>query len=282
MSENKNNAIGVFDSGFGGLSVLRHFLKNLPQYDYIYLGDNARVPYGEKSPETVYEYTREAADYLFQAGCRLIILACNTASALALRRLQQEWLPKAWPDRRMLGVIRPTAEYFAAKMKSCVAKNRRLGIIGTKATINSGAYRAELNKLVNDLQIIDISAPLLVPLIEEGWTKKPETKMILKKYLRPLKEKGVTSLLLACTHYPLLMSSIKKIAGHKADVPDPGEITALSLKDYLGRHPELEILPSPSPRRLFFTTDNPEIFAANGSRFLGSAIKDIRHVKINL
>jgi glutamate racemase len=173
--------IGVFDSGFGGLTVLKEFLRRLPDYDYIYLGDNARAPYGNKSAEVIYNYTKEAADFLFKQGCELVIIACHTASAKALRRIQQEYLLKHYPERRALGVVVPVVEE-AVKL----SRYQRLGIIGTAATISSGVYKKELEKLRGDLEIFQQACPMLVPLAEDGWLDKPETRMILKKYLRPL------------------------------------------------------------------------------------------------
>lgn len=274
--KDKQNIIGVFDSGLGGLTVFKYLIQTLPQYNYLYLGDTARLPYGEKSPETIYEYAREAMDFLFQAGCRLIIIACNTASAQALRRLQQEYLPVKYPDRRILGVIRPLAESVASQKKL-----KRVGIIGTKATIASGAYPSEIAKLRPEMEIIQTAAPLLVPLIEEGWAGKPETKMILKKYLRPLKTKDIEALILACTHYPFLYKEIKGVLGRRVLLPQPGEIIVQSLDQYLKRHPELGLEPSPAPSRRYCTTDDTEAFKALGEKFLGQGIKSVELVKIS-
>ncbi|MFA6194891.1 MAG: glutamate racemase [Patescibacteria group bacterium] len=279
MSENKKeapkNIIGVFDSGLGGLTVLKYFLRDLPNYNYIYLGDNARLPYGEKSQETIYEYAREAVDFLFTAGCNLVIIACNTASSQALRRLQHEYLPAAYPDRRILGVIRPLAE--------AVARDDRIksvGIIGTKATIKSHAYKLELEKLKPDLKIEQQATPLLVPLIEEGWAHKPETKMILKKYLRPLKTKQIDALILGCTHYPFLHKEIDNIMGRRIFVPQPGEIIARSLADYLTRHEELGLNSVANPQYKFYTTDDTALFQEWGEKFLGRKIKDLEQIKL--
>lgn len=269
------NLIGIFDSGLGGLTVLEYFLKRLPGYNYLYLGDNARLPYGSKSQETIYRYVREAIDFLFGQGCRLVIIACNTASSQALRRLQQEYLPQAYPDRRVLGVIRPLAEALTA------GGYRRLGVIGTKATINSGAYEAELKKLAPEIEVFQQRSPLLVPLIEEGWAKKPETKMILKKYLHPLRLKQIDALILGCTHYPFLYREIKQIMGRRVAVPHPGEIIAAKLADYLKRHPELEIRPTANPSRRYFVTDNPETFKKIAEGFLGEKIEKLEKAVID-
>lgn len=277
-SKNKQptkNIIGVFDSGLGGLTILKYFLQELPDYNYIYLGDNARLPYGEKSPEIIYQYSREAVDWLFKQGCNLIILACNTASSQALRRLQQEYLPANYPDRRILGIIKPLAEKIASdkKMKS-------VGVIGTKATINSQAYRHELQKINPDLKVEQQATPLLVPLIEEDWANKPETKMILKKYLRPLKAKQVKALILGCTHYPFLYREIKKIMGRQINVPHPGIIVAASLKDYLSRHGELGLEPVAAPKHHYYTTDKTDLFKKLGEKFLGQKIDNLEQVSI--
>lgn len=269
------NIIGVFDSGLGGLTVLKHFLNFLPNYNYIYLGDNARLPYGEKSPETIYEYTREAVEFLFESGCNLIIIACNTASAQALRKIQQEYLPAHWPNRRVLGVIRPLAEKFADP------KFKKIGVIGTKSTIKAGAYQTEIKKLSPKSEVVEISAPLLVPLIEEGWAKKPETKMILKKYLHPLKTKQIKALILGCTHYPFLLKEIQKIMGKRVVVPDPGEIIAASLIAYLDKHPELELKKTNGATCQYLTTDNPQLFQKLGEKFLGKRMAAVAQIKIS-
>ncbi len=273
MLKNKeNNIIGVFDSGLGGLSVLKHFLKELPQYNYIYLGDTARVPYGNHDQETIYQYTKEAVEFLFKQNCKLIILACNTASSQALRRLQQEYLPKQYPDRRILGVIVPLAEEAALYNK--------IGIIGTKATIKSEAYSHEIKKINPKAEIISKSTPLLVPLIEEGSFSKDIIHKILKKYLRPLKQKGITQLILGCTHYPFLLKDIKRIMGPKCAVLDPGLIIALKLKDYLNRHPEFASNDKKIGDLQFFLTDKSESFFSTGEKFLEQKIKKCKIVKL--
>ena len=219
--------IGVFDSGYGGLTILEAFLGRLPKYDYIYLGDNARAPYGSKSQEVIYNYTREAVDFLFKQGCEFIVIACNTASSKALRKIQQEFLKENYPDRRVLGMVIPVAEaatdcYSPLKRGESrlvgtrgVSKALRIGVIGTRATIESGTYEIELKKLNPKLKIFQKACPLLVPLVEEGWIKKPETKTILKKYLQELKGKNLDSLVLGCTHYPFLHDQIQRVMGRK-------------------------------------------------------------------
>ncbi len=260
--------IGVFDSGLGGLTVLRHFLNQLPQYDYVYLGDSARAPYGEKSQETIYEYTEQAVSFLFNQGCSLVILACNTASSQALRRLQQAGLPAG---RKILGVIRPIAERYG-KTKG------RIAILGTKATIASGAYEREIRNLDPKADIISAPAPLLVPLIEEGWSEKSATSRILKHYLLKLKSQHPSALILACTHYPLMLGKIRKIMGKNCEVADPGEIVAESLADYITRHPEISL--SKTGVASFFTTDDPERFQKLGRRFLGQEVTAVKHADL--
>lgn len=273
MLKASNNLIGVFDSGLGGLSVLKKFLSDVSGYHYIYLGDNARVPYGNKSPETIYNYTIEAVDFLFRQNCHLVIIACNTASAQALRRLQQEWLPKHYPNRRVLGVIKPLTEAAASN------KFKKIGVIGTMSTINSGSYPREINKLNSKIKVYSQAAPLLVPLIEDGRLNNPETKLILKSYLTQLQNKKIDSLILACTHYPHLEKEIKKIVGKNVTVPDTGKIIATSLKDYLSRHGELKITKVKTGCD-FYTTDNPKMFKDLAEKFLGQKIKTVRQIEL--
>jgi glutamate racemase len=266
--------IGVFDSGLGGLSILKHFLKRLPEHDYIYLGDSARVPYGSKSGKVVFSYTCQAVDFLFAKGCKLVILACNTASARALRKIQQEYLPGKYPGRNILGVIRPLVEAVASDEKI-----KKVGVIGTKTTIESKAYEEELEKLNPEIKVFGQATPLLVPLVEEGWTGKRETKMILKKYLRPLKEKKVEALILGCTHYLFLIKEIKGIMGKNCKIYNPGEIVAESLKDYLERHREYEDGSGRGGIK-FYTTDSMDKFRDSGEKFLGRKIDDVEKVEL--
>jgi len=266
--------IGFFDSGFGGLTVLRAVLLEMPEYDYIYLGDNARAPYGGRSQEVIYQYTREAIDFLFGHGASLIVIACNTASSMALRRIQQEYLPGKYPGKNVLGVVRPLVEKVANDKKL-----KRVGVIGTRATVESDVYSIEIHKLNKDIEVLQTEAPLLVPLIEEGWSKKTETKMILRKYLRPLKGKKIQSLILGCTHYPLLLKDIQNIMGARCEVCDPGQIVAKSLCEYLERHPEYALQRSGKVRK-FYTTDSVEKFKSLGEAFLGDKMSDV--VKISL
>jgi len=263
--------IGVFDSGFGGLTVLKEFLKVLPEYNYIYLGDNARAPYGNKSDEAIYNYTCEALDFLFDEGCELVIIACHTASAKALRKIQQGYLPAKYPNKRVLGVVVPVVEE-AIKL----SRYHKLGVIGTTATISSGVYKKELQKLRSDLEIFQEVCPLLVPLVEEGWVGKPETNKILKKYLHPLKVKQIDTLILGCTHYPLMIKDIKRIMGKNVKIINPAETVAGKLKDYLKRHEEIENKLSKNRKLVFYTTDDVNKFKNFGKKFLGRDIEEVK------
>ena len=265
--------IGVFDSGFGGLTILKEFLRVLPNYDYIYLGDNARAPYGNKSDEVIYNYTVEALDFLFKEGCELVIIACHTASAKALRKIQKEYLPKKYPNKHVLGVAIPIVER-AVKL----SRYHRLGVIGTAATINSGVYKKELEKLRTDLEIFQAACPLLVPLVEDGWIGKPEARMILKKYLRPLKVKEIDTLILGCTHYPLMIKDVKRIMGKNVKVIDPATVVAEKLVDYLKRHEEVEKKIMKNKKTIFYTTDDMNKFKELGRKFLGKEIKEVKKV----
>lgn len=267
--------IGVFDSGFGGLTILKAFVEALPEYHYLYLGDSARTPYGNKSLKVVFEYTRQAVDFLFRQGATLIILACSTASAKALRKIQQEWLPLHYPDRRVLGVVIPLAEAAVD-----ASRYGRIGVIGTRATIESKVYEQELHKLKPALKIYEQSCPLLVPLVEEDWVGKPETNMILKKYLRSLKSKKIDTLILGCTHYPFLKKDIARIMGKNCHVLDAPAIVADKLVDYLKRHPEIEERLLREGNRAFYTTDDPKRFKAFGEQFLGRNIFEVKSISL--
>ena len=277
--------IGIFDSGLGGLTILKEFLNKLPEYDYVYLGDNARAPYGNKSDEVIYNYTREAVDFLFQQGCDLIIVACNTASSKALRKIQHKKIPLDQPPldkgglgnlKRVLGVIIPVVEEVASDREI-----EGVGLIGTRATIESGAYETELKKLNPKIKIYKQPCSLLVPLIEEGWMGRPETKKILKKYLRPLKDKKIGELILGCTHYPILIKDIERIMGKRVNVLNSPKIVAEKLADYLKRHPEIEKKLEKNKKRIFFTTDDIDRFKKQGKKFLGQEIKNIKKIELS-
>lgn len=267
--------IGVFDSGFGGLTVLKSFLRKLPQYDFLYLGDNARAPYGEKSNEAIYGYVCGAIDFFVEKKCELVILACNTASAAALRKIQQEYLPSKYPSLKVLGVIRPIVEHVARD--SAVKK---AGVMGTKATIKSASYEKEFENMNREIVILSGAAPLLVPLIEEGMMKEVATKMILKKYLKPFKLAKVDALVLACTHYPILYNEIAKVMGRNVRIYKTGDIVADSLADYLDRHPELNIMNNNPARVSFYTTDDPGRMISFGKIVLGAEIGAVQKIII--
>ncbi len=271
-----NKMIGVFDSGFGGLTIFKELVKQLPEYDYIYLGDSARAPYGNRSQELIFKFTKQAVEYLFKPlhqifgggkqGCELIILACNTASAEALRRIQQEWLPKNFPQKRVLGVIRPTVEE-AVKM----TKNNKIGVIGTEATISSRSYIREIQNLNPKIKIFQRACPLLVPIIEAGEHNQEGIDLILKKYLKPLIKKDIDTLILGCTHYPIIKDKIKKITG-QIQLISQEEIIGPKLIDYLKRHPEIEKKLGKFKKRIFLTTDLTDKFQKLGSQFFGKKI----------
>ncbi|MDQ5938657.1 MAG: Glutamate racemase [Patescibacteria group bacterium] len=268
--------IGVFDSGFGGLTIFKAIEKKLPQFDYIYLGDNARAPYGNHSQEVIYEYTRQAVDYLFQAGCDLIILACNTASSEALRKLQQEYVPKKYPGKNILGVIRPLAE-----AASLMTKNKVVAVMGTRSTVESKSYIKELQIQVRKIKVVQQACPLLVPLIEENWEKTPETKMILKKYIRPLKSHFPDTVILGCTHYGWLQKDIERYFGKNIKVLDSGKIVADKLAEYLLKHPEYAKKTKSKPKTIFLTTDDAKRFQDSAEKYLGRKIKAVRIILNN-
>jgi len=274
--------IGVFDSGFGGLTVLDALIRRLPAFDYFYLGDSARAPYGARSLDVIYEFTREAVEFLFDAGCPLVILACNTASARALRTLQQRHLPARRPDHRILGVVRPSAEALAGlppeAPPGAVARESATGtvaVLGTTGTIASDSYRIELAKLAPGLRLVQQSCPLLVPLVEEGELSGPGTDYFLHKYLDPILDATAPPerILLACTHYPLLVTSIRAVVDDPAiELLDQGEIVASRLARWLARHPEMTTRLTQTGARRYATTDDPQWFAARAAGLLGRAI----------
>lgn len=241
--------IGVFDSGLGGLTILKALLKELPKYNYIYLGDNARVPYGNRSPEIIYQFTKEAVEFLFKKNCQLIIIACNTSTSTSLRKIQQEYLSKFYPEKKVLGVIRPVAEEIGDR------KFERIGVIGTKTTVNSKAFVREITKVLPKAQVFQQACPLLVPYIEDSGRNKKILQLILEEYLTGLKKKNIDSLLLACTHYEIIKKEIQAMVGSKIKVISEGKIVAEKLKDYLKRHPELEKKLEKKKQISYFFTD---------------------------
>lgn len=260
--------IGIFDSGLGGLSILREIFKELPLYNYIYLGDNARVPYGNRSSEVIYDFTCKAVDFLFKKNCKLIILACNTASAGALRKIQHEYLPKNYPDNRVLGIIRPVVETAIEN------HTNKVGVIGTRATIDSKSFIAEFKKSAPRVLVFQNPAPLLVPLVEEAEVNWIGLNMILKKYLDPLVSKKIDSLILGCTHYGLIHNKIQKTVGQKIKVISQGKATAVKLKDYLHRHPEINRHLAKKGKHTYYVTDLTNQFIKMTKLFMGNHINN--------
>jgi glutamate racemase len=268
--------IGVFDSGYGGLTVLKSIIEKLPSYDYIYFGDNARAPYGNRSFDTVYEYTLQSVKWLLQKGCPLIILACNTASAKALRSIQQNDLPTLGPDKRVLGVIRPSAEVIGK-----YSKTNQIGILGTNGTVESMSYPLEIEKFFPEINVFQHACPLWVPLVENNEYSSPGADYFIKKDVDELLNKSadIDTILLACTHYPLLAGKIKRYIPENVQLMSQGEIVAASLDDYLHRHPEIEEKCSKSGQIQFYTTDSVKDFDKHSAIFFGRAVKSV-HVDL--
>jgi glutamate racemase len=268
--------IGVFDSGYGGLTVLKEIINRLPQYDYLYLGDNARAPYGNRSFETVHRYTLQCVKWFFENGCHLVILACNTASAKALRTIQQNDLPKIAPDKRVLGVIRPTTEIIGKYSES-----KNVGILATIGTVQSESYPIEINKFFPDVTVYQEACPMWVPLVENNEHHGAGADFFIKKNIHNIFEKGekIDVILLACTHYPLLREKIEEYLPVDVKLLSQGEIVAESLVDYLYRHPEIECQCSKSSQRMFYTTDSTDDFDNHASVFYGSPVRS-RHADL--
>jgi glutamate racemase len=262
--------IGVFDSGYGGLTVLRELVKHLPQYDYLYLGDNARTPYGTRSFETVYHYTWECVQHLFAMGCPLVILACNTASAKALRNIQQLDLPRVAPDRRVLGVIRPTTEVMGTYSQS-----RRIGLFATAGTVASESYVVEMAKFFPDVTLYQEACPMWVPLVENGEFDSNGADYFVKKHIDHLlgQSADIDTILLGCTHYPLLINKIRQFLPDHIRLLSQGEIVANSLENYLQRHPEMEVRCRKNRQRTFYTTDSTELFDRQSATFFGETVR---------
>lgn len=261
--------IGVFDSGYGGLTVLKELVKVLPEYDFLYLGDNARAPYGSRSFETVYEYTLECVKALFDNGCELVVLACNTASAKALRTIQQNDLPLIDSKKRVLGVIRPTSEIVGD-----FSKTKEIGIFATSGTVNSESYTIEIGKFFPELAVFQEACPMWVPLIENNELDNEGADYFVKRHVENLfkHSKNIDTIILGCTHYPLLKPLISKHLPSNITLLTQGAIVADSLKDYLTRHPEMDNLISKNQSVAFFTTDNAEQFNKKASLFFGSTV----------
>ncbi|MFV0366628.1 MAG: glutamate racemase [Mangrovibacterium sp.] len=269
---NKTQPIGVFDSGYGGLTVLKELMKQLPNHDFIYLGDNARTPYGTRSFEVIYEYTLQAVEELFSRGCQLVILACNTASAKALRSIQQRDLPRIAPNRRVLGVIRPSIEYVSKQ-----SKTGRVGVLATTGTVASESYPIEFSKWSEGRisSCVQQACPMWVPIVENQEMNTPGAKFFIGRDINLLIEKDpqIDQLILGCTHYPLLIDRIKEALGGKAiEIVEQGKIVALSLIDYLKRHPEMNAEISKHSDVKFFTTEQASLFESRAENFLGKKI----------
>ena len=269
--------IGIFDSGYGGLTVMKEILKKLPAYDYIYLGDNARAPYGNRSFETVYEYTLQCVKWFFNRGCSLVILACNTASAKALRSIQQKDLPTIAPDKRVLGVIRPTSEIIGT-----YTKTNNVGVLATNGTVQSESYVIEINKFFPEVNVFQEACPMWVPLVENNEHNGPGADFFVKKNIDNILAKSaqIDTILLACTHYPLLEEKIRMHLPANVRLLSQGEIVASSLADYLHRHPEIESRCSKQGTRTFFTTDSVADFNNHASFFFGENLES-HHVVLN-
>lgn len=271
--------IGVFDSGFGGLTVLGALRARLPRHDFLYLADSARAPYGARSADVVLRYTREAVEWLFDQGCPLVVLACNTASARALRTLQQKHLPAHRPDRRILGVVRPSAEALAGLPPGAVPgltepskAEGEVAVLATETTVESNSFGLELAKLAPRLVLRQQACPLWVPLVEAGELDGPGTEWFLHRYLDPVLEHRPSRILLGCTHYPLLLEGIRRIVPPDVEVIPQGGIVADRLEDWLRRHPEMDRRLGKSSKVEFATTDDPVWFSRMGVRILGASV----------
>jgi glutamate racemase len=266
-------SIGIFDSGYGGLTVMSEVVKSLPQYNYIYLGDNARAPYGSRSFETVHKYTLQAVEWLFAQDCHLIILACNTASAKALRTIQQSNLPNIAPDRRVLGVIRPITESCGLHSKS-----KHIGVLGTSGTVASESYPIEIAKFFPEVTVTQEACPMWVSLVENGESESDGADYFVKKHIDNIlgNDPLIDTIILGCTHYPLLMNKIRKYIPVNVSIISQAEIVSISLIDYLIRHSDIENKCSKNSETKFFTTDSADIFNKHASFFYGETIASER------
>ena len=257
--------IGVFDSGYGGLTILNQVRQLMPQYDYLYLGDNARTPYGTRSFEVVYEFTLQAVEKLFSLGCHLVILACNTASAKALRSIQQNDIPRLDPERRVLGIIRPTAECIGS-----ITHTRHVGVLATPGTIRSNSYPTEIHKLFPDVTVVGEACPLWVPLVENYEFDSPGADYFVQRHISNLlrRDPDIDTLILGCTHYPLLINKILKFTPRTIKIVPQGEYVAYSLRNYLERHPQIREKCTQQGTCTFFTTESPDKFNESAAVFL--------------
>jgi glutamate racemase len=272
----QSGPIGIFDSGYGGLTVLKEIVKKLPNYDYVYMGDNARAPYGTRSFDAVYEFTLQCVKKLYALGCPLIILACNTASAKALRTIQQKDLPQIDPSLRVLGVIRPSAEIIGN-----FSKTKNIGILGTPGTVNSLSYLMEIEKFFPDVNVYQEACPMWVPLIENNEHNGDGSDYFVKKNIENLLNKNnqIDTIILGCTHYPLLLSKIKKYIPENITIVSQGSIIADSLQDYLFRHPEIEKKCSKSGTLNFYTTESADLFDRQAAIFYETNIQS-KHISV--
>ena len=270
MLSSSPGPIGIFDSGYGGLTILHGIRHLLPEYDYLYLGDNPRAPYGPRSFDVVYEFTRQAVAKLFQMGCHLVILGCNTASAKALRTIQQVDVPQWDPDRRVLGIIRPTAEVIGS-----LTDSRHVGVLATEGTIRSESYNMEIQKLHPDIKVSGVACPFWVPLVEYNEADSPGADYFVKKRIDEIMrlDPKIDCLILGCTHYPLLMPKILKYLPHGVRVVPQGEYVADSLQRYLERHPQIEQRCSKGATVHYMTTENPDKFKEQAQLFLHEPVE---------
>ena len=273
---NTPGPIGVFDSGYGGLTIFDKIREVLPEYDYIYLGDNARAPYGTRSFEVVYEFTRQAVNKLFDMGCHLVILACNTASAKALRSIQMNDLPGIDPARRVLGVIRPTVECVGE-----ISKNQHIGVLATAGTIKSESYPLEIHKLFPEIQVSGTACPMWVSLVENNESQDEGADYFIRKYINQLlsKDPQIDTVILGCTHFPILLPKIRQYIPEHISVIAQGEYVAESLKDYLKRHPEMDAKCTKNGNCQFYTTEAEEKFSESASTFLKQQIS-VKHITL--
>ena len=274
--QSKNTPIGIFDSGYGGLTIFEKIRDLLPHYDYLYLGDNARTPYGTRSFEVVYQFTLQAVQHLFNAGCPLVILACNTASAKALRTIQQCDLPRIAPDRRVLGVIRPTVEVVDQ-----LSRTKHVGVLGTSGTIDSQSYRLEIAKLFPHITIVDEACPMWVPLVENREYDTLGADYFIKKHIYNLlsQDSEIDTIILGCTHYPVLINKIKQFLPNGITVFEQGVQVAESLKDYLSRHPEIDCILTKGHTSRFQTTESSAKFSEMATLFLNQPI-DVEQISL--
>jgi glutamate racemase len=262
--QKKNMRIGIFDSGFGGLHVLRSIVTTLPRYDYIYLGDTARAPYGDRTQETIYAYTKQAVDFLFRHECGIVVIACNTASSEALRKIQDEYGTK----KKVLGVLIPAAEEAVRRTTS-----RRIGVIATASTIASDKFVRELAKLDPSIHVFQKACPLLVPLVEAGEHATPEMETILKRYLHPLMNKKIDTLILGCTHYGILERKIREVIGPDINLVSEARVVPKKLKIYLKKHNDIEATLGKRSSIRFYSTDRTDNFKILGSKLFGRPIR---------